>query len=233
MVNFVLVPGAWLGGWAWKRVVPLLEERGHSATPVTLTGMGERVHLASKDVGMETAVMDVMNLIKYEGLDDLVLVGHSFAAKVAASVADRFEGDVRKVVYVASFRPEKTRKPQMSSNPAGECGPLPPGGFAFPFTEKIVRALGPDVQGADHRWMMSMATPWPAKLASDPITLSEHYDSIECAHIFCNRDGDPIDDIVAGKWGKLEGPYRRMDTGHFPMITSPAELAENLISLSG
>ena len=66
MTTFVLVPGAWLGGWAWKKVVPLLEQKGHETHAVTLTGMGERVHLASKDVGIETAVQDVLNVIKLQ-----------------------------------------------------------------------------------------------------------------------------------------------------------------------
>ena len=79
MTTFVLVPGAWLGGWAWKKVTPLLEQKGHEAYAVTLTGMGERIQLASKEVGIETAIQDVLNIIKYNGLDDFVLVGHSFA----------------------------------------------------------------------------------------------------------------------------------------------------------
>ncbi|MGA8603759.1 MAG: alpha/beta fold hydrolase, partial [Thermoplasmata archaeon] len=89
MSKFVLVPGAWLGAWVWKKVTPLLEAEGHEVYPVTLTGMGDRVHLANKDVGMETAIEDVLNVIKYNGLDDFVLVGHSFAGKVVAAVADR------------------------------------------------------------------------------------------------------------------------------------------------
>ena len=83
------MPGAWLGGWAWKKVVPLLTNKGHEAYPVTLTGTGERVHLASKDIGIETAIQDVVNLIKYNDLHDLVLVGHSFAGKIVAAVGDR------------------------------------------------------------------------------------------------------------------------------------------------
>ncbi len=63
MTEFVLVPGAWLGSWVWKRVIPKLEEQGHSVWPVTLTGMGERVHLASKSVGVETAIQDVLNVL--------------------------------------------------------------------------------------------------------------------------------------------------------------------------
>ena len=65
--TFVLVPGAWLGAWAWRRVVPLLVQEGHEAHAVTLTGMGERVHLASREVGIETAIQDVLNVMKYEG----------------------------------------------------------------------------------------------------------------------------------------------------------------------
>ena len=67
----------------------MLEGRGHSVYPITLTGEGERIHLAARDVGIETAIQDVLNVIKYNDLDDFVLVGHSFAGKVAAAVADR------------------------------------------------------------------------------------------------------------------------------------------------
>ena len=232
MARFVLVPGAWLGAWAWKDVTPFLERKGHSAYPVTLTGMGERVHLASKDVGMETAIQDVLNVIKYNELDDFVLAGHSFAGKVAAAVADRVHEKVKKVIYVDAFRPERVTKPQGGFDPANEFGALPPGGFAFPLTEGIVDRIGKDVKGRNRKWMMSMATPWPGKLATDPITLSKNYDKVKEAYIFCSLSGDPVDEIIAGKWGKLEGPYKVMETGHWPMITKPEELARNLASLA-
>jgi len=232
MARFVLVPGAWLGAWAWKDVTPLLEKKGHSAYPVTLTGMGERVHLATKEVGMETAIQDVLNVIKYNGIDDFVLAGHSFAGKVAAAVADRVPEKVKKVIYVDAFRPERVTTPQGGFNPANEFGPLPPGGFAFPLTEETVDRIGKDVKGRSRKWMMSMATPWPGKLATDPITLSKKYNKVKEAYIFCSLSGDPIDEIIAGKWGKLEGPYKVMETGHWPMITKPEELARNLASLA-
>ncbi|MDA4119675.1 MAG: alpha/beta hydrolase, partial [Thaumarchaeota archaeon] len=135
MTGFVLVPGAWLGAWAWKRVVPLLEKEGHAAYPVTLTGMGERVHLASKDVGMETAIRDVLNVIEYNDIDDFVLVGHSFAGKVTAAVADRAS--------------EKVRTPQGRFDPTKEFGPLPQGSYGLPLTKQIVGTIGKDVIGAD------------------------------------------------------------------------------------
>ncbi|MGA8905457.1 MAG: alpha/beta hydrolase [Candidatus Bathyarchaeia archaeon] len=232
MVRFVLVPGAWLGAWAWKEVTPLLEKEGHSAYPVTLTGMGERVHLATKDVGMETAIQDVLNVIKYNDLDDFVLVGHSFAGKVVAAVADRVHQEVEKVIYVDAFRPEKVRTPQGGFDPTREFGSPPQGGTAIPLTEEIIDRIGKDVRGSNRKWMLSMATPWPIRLATDPITLSKNYDEVKEAYVFCSLSGDPVDEIIAGKWGKLEGPYNLIETGHWPMITKPEELAKDLLSLA-
>jgi pimeloyl-ACP methyl ester carboxylesterase len=221
MARFVLVPGAWLGAWAWKEVTPLLEKKGHSVYPVTLTGMGERVHLVTKDVGMETAIQDVLNVIKYNDLDDFVLAGHSFAGKVVAAVADRVHEKTQKAIYVDAFRPEKVRTPQGAFDPTREFGPLPQGGIAIPLTEEIVDRIGKDVRGSKRTWMMSMATPWPIRLATDAITLSRNYDEVKEAYVFCSLSGDPVDEIIAGKWGKLEGPYKVIDTGHWLMLTKP------------
>lgn len=232
MTKFVLVPGAWLGAWAWKEVTPLLQRGGNSAYPVTLTGMGERVHLAGEEVGMETAIQDVLNVIKYNEIDEFVLVGHSFAGKVAAAVADRTHRSVRKVIYLDAFRPERVRRPQGSFDPTKEFGPPPKGSYGIPLTEEIVDNIGKDVQGSRRKWMMSLATPWPVKLGKDPITLSKSYDEVKEAYVFCTLSGDPVDEIVAGKWGKLEGPYKLIETGHWPMITKPEELAKNLISVA-
>jgi len=232
MARFVLVPGAWLGAWAWREVTPLLEKKGHAAYPVTLTGMGDRVHLARSDVGMETAIQDVLNVIKYNGLDDFVLVGHSFAGKVVAAVADRAHEKVSRVIYVDAFRPETTREPQAGFDPSGEFGPPGEGGIGIPLTEEIIDRIGKDVVGPNRRWMLSMATPWLVKLAKDPIALSGNYDASKERYVFCTLSGDPVDEIIAGKWGKLNGPYRVMETGHWPMITGPKELAEDMVSLA-
>ncbi len=233
MTTFVLVPGAWLGGWVWKRIIPMLEKKGHEAYPVTLTGMGDRVHLASKDFGVETAIQDALNVINYNDLHGFVLVGHSFAGKVVAAVADRAHGMVSTLLYLDAFRPDKVRTPQGAFDPASEFGPLPPGGWAFPFTEKILDNIGKDVQGADRKWMLAKATPWPTRYASEPVTLSENFDSVKAAYIFCTQSGDPVDEIVAGKWGKLEGPHKVIESGHYPMITKPDELVRDMLALTG
>jgi len=233
MAKFVLVPGAWLGAWAWEKVTPLLEEKGHEVYPVTLTGMGDRSHLASPEVGMETAVQDVLNVMKYNGIDDLVLVGHSFAGKVAAAVADRASDKVQMIIYVDAFRPEITREPQGGFDPTREFGPVPQGVNGVSLTEEIIDRIGKDLVGPNRKWMMSMATPWPIRLAKDPITLSRNYDEKKETYIFCSQSGDPVDEIISGKWGKLNGPYRVIEAGHWPMITRPRELAEAMMTLTG
>ena len=232
LTRFVLVPGAWLGAWAWREVTPVLEKKGNQAYPVTLTGMGERAHLATLDVGMETAIQDVLNVIKYNELDDFVLVGHSFAGKVAAAVADRVHDKVQKTIYVDAFRPETVSGPQGGFDPTREFGSPPQGGNAIPLTEEIIDRIGKDVLGSNRRWMMSMATPWPIKLAKDSITLSANYDASKETYVFCSLSGDPVDEIIAGKWGKLNGPYKVIDSGHWPMITKPDELVEDMLALS-
>src|SRR5688572_726041 len=86
---FVLVHGAWAGGWAWKRVAPLLRAQGHDVFTPTLTGLGERVHLASPDVNLDTHIEDIVNLLVYEDLEDAVLVGWSYGGMVVTGVLDR------------------------------------------------------------------------------------------------------------------------------------------------
>ena len=232
MTKFVLIPGAWLGAWSWKEVAAELQAKGHSAYPVTLTGMGDRVHLANKELGLEGAVQDVLNVIKYNELDDYVVVGHSFAGKVAAVVADREHAKVKKVIYLDAFRPDKVSTPQGGFDPAREFGALPPGGFAHPLTEATIDNIGKDVKGKTRAWLMAMSTPWPAKMAKDELTLSKDYDWSKEAYVFCTLSGDPVDDIIAGKWGELHGPYKLIESGHWPMITKPKETAKSLIALS-
>jgi len=147
-------------------------------------------------------------------------------------VADCAHDKVKRVIYLDSFRPKRVRTPQGSFDPAEEFGPSLPGAFAIPLGEETVDRIGKDVKGRDRRWMMARATPWPVKLATDPITLSGDYDGVKEAYVFCTLTGDPVDEIVAGKWGKLEGPYKVIETGHWPMITKPGELAKDLIALA-
>lgn len=103
MATFVLVHGAWRGGWLWKRVRPLLARGGHEVFTPTLTGGGDRSHLNAPSVDLETHITDVMNLIRWEELDDIVLCGHSYSGCVVTGVADRMPERVRALVYLDAF----------------------------------------------------------------------------------------------------------------------------------
>ncbi len=81
--------------------------------------------------------------------------------------------------------------------------------------------------------MLSKATPWLMGHWADPVSLSKNFDMVKSAYIFCTGSGDPVDDILKGKWGKLDGHHKVIESGHWPMITKPDELVENMLSLTG
>ncbi len=104
--EYVIVHGAWGGGWDWKAVDSALTARGNHVHRVTLTGLGERSHLATPLVGLQTHIMDVVNTIRFEGLRDVILVGHSYGGMVITGTADQASDHIRQVVYVDAFLPD-------------------------------------------------------------------------------------------------------------------------------
>ena len=102
MTTYVLVAGAWLGGWCWQPVTAQLRAQGHDVYPVTLTGLGERSHLASREVDLDTYIADVVNVVEVEDLQDVVLVGHSYAGLVVTAVADRIPERISLLTYLDS-----------------------------------------------------------------------------------------------------------------------------------
>lgn len=106
MATFVLVHGAWSGGWCYGRVAELLRADGHRVFTPTLTGQGERSHLLTGTVNLTTHISDVMNVLQYEGLDDVVLAGHSYGGMVITGVADRIADKISALVYLDAFLPE-------------------------------------------------------------------------------------------------------------------------------
>src|SRR5437868_5599919 len=103
--TFVLVHGSWHGGWCWRRVADRLEKRGHKVFAPTLTGLGERVHLLTPKVDLDTHITDVVNLIKFEDLYDVVLVGHSYAGCVISGVAEQMLPAISSIVFIDAFLP--------------------------------------------------------------------------------------------------------------------------------
>lgn len=105
MGTFVLVHAAWHGGWEWRRVAERLRAHGHSVYTPTLTGLGERSHLLSREVGLETHILDIVNVILWEDLHDVVLAGHSYSGCVITGVADRLSERIGARVYFDAFVP--------------------------------------------------------------------------------------------------------------------------------
>jgi len=102
----VVVHGAWGGGWAFREVDSILTSNGYSVYRPTLTGLGERVHLAGPDVNLSTHIEDVSNMILFEELHDIVLLGHSYGGMVVTGVADRVPDRIRHLIYLDAFLPE-------------------------------------------------------------------------------------------------------------------------------
>ncbi|MEA2924822.1 MAG: hypothetical protein QOD25_1944, partial [Alphaproteobacteria bacterium] len=103
--TFVLVHGAWHGGWCWRRVSDLLEKQGHKVFAPTMTGLGERSHLIGGKIDLATHVTDIVNVIKWEGLNDIVLVGHSYGGVVISGVAEQMREALGSIVFLDAFLP--------------------------------------------------------------------------------------------------------------------------------
>jgi pimeloyl-ACP methyl ester carboxylesterase len=103
--TIVIVHGAWRGSWAFRQVDALLREKGFNVYRPQLTGLGERVHLSRPDIGLSTHIDDVVNMILFEDLHDIILMGHSYGGMVITGVADRVPARIRRLVYVDAFVP--------------------------------------------------------------------------------------------------------------------------------
>jgi len=109
MSTFLLVHGAWHGGWCYKRVTQRLRQAGHEVYTPTLTGVGERSHLMSRTINLDTHVQDIVNVIHWEELSDIVLCGHSYAGMVISGVCEKIPEKLRALVYLDAFVPENNQ----------------------------------------------------------------------------------------------------------------------------
>jgi pimeloyl-ACP methyl ester carboxylesterase len=235
--QFVLVHGAWHGAWCWSRVLPRLRAAGRDAFAVTLTGVGERAHLLTRDIRVATHVADVVNVIVCEELTDVMLVGHSYGGMVITGVADRMEaehpGVLRHIVYVDGSAPKPGESWSSPHEPevvaARVAAAEASGGLAIPQPDASVFGL----EGADRDWVNRRMTPQPFGLYRDPL----HFDEARVARlprtfIDCNRPAFPNIDVMRRRvrsepgWNVIE-----IATGHDAMVSAPAALSDALLAL--
>ena len=229
--TYVLVHGAWHGGWCWRDVAADLRAAGHDVHVPTLTGQGERVHLMSPTVNLTTHVTDVVNLIEFEELSSVVLVGHSYAGHIIPQVADHLRERIAHVVYLDAVI---ARDGQAF---------LPPGVGAERAKDAIDGYLQPPPNvtwfgvPADHP-----LAPWVTRRLTNHslncLTETVHYKNggdagkpktfIRCTKRRDMSQPDPIEPMIKGK---PEWTWLTLDTGHDAMITARAELSAMLMGI--
>lgn len=238
MATHVLVGGAWLGAWAWRGVARSLRAKGHDVYPVSLTGLGERVHLGGPGVDLETHIADVVNLIDSDGLDDVTLVGHSYAGIVITGVADRVPDRLGQIVYLDSV-PFADGQSFLDISPPEAQAALRHqvaslgDGWRLPFP--TFEALGQEASlaGLDEparRLMREKATPHPFGTYEQPLRLG----GMATAPARYGRVIVACDDIRALLAAGIPGfevfrepAWQVVDlaTGHWPMLSAPDDLA--------
>lgn len=247
MATFVLVPGMWLGGWAWHDVAETLRAAGHRVYPVTLTGLGERAHLGGPWVNLDTHVADVANLLRYEELRDVVLAGHSYSGNVIAGVADREPERIARLVYVDTWplpdgvaqidlnSPEARQAQEQRVAARGEGWRLP-----MPSWEELdqgndLRELGE----AERRRMRERAVDQPFGTVTQPVRLTNPArEALPKTAIWCSLTAAEVQEMIAAyptvcsELAKPGWEVVELPTGHWPMFSRPRELAKLLGSLA-
>lgn len=237
MAVFVLVHGAGHGGWCYQRVAQILRNDGHEVYTPTLTGLGERSHLLSPDVNLETHINDVVNVIQFERLDDVILAGHSYGGPVVTGVADRVADRLRGLVYLdaayigngqsvsATFGDIIEAVRAMGEAVGGvECFLLPePDGGPFYGVED------PD----DQAWMAGRLTAMPWACFSQPLSLRNEaaVAKIPTYHVLCDNSPANIAPAVRDA-ATVAGRFFHVHTGHDLMISEPQATADILMKVA-
>jgi len=249
----VLVPGACLGGWAWREVAARLRAQGHDPYPVTLTGLGDRVHLARADVDLETHIADVVNLLDYEAIEDAVLVGHSYAGTVVTAVADRRPQRLNAVVYLDTSpllngtaiadvqQPEQRERQSRAVEEDGEGWRWP-----VPDRETLIAGTFGSASGLDEEHLQLIAqraTPQPYATMTSPLRLEhDRPPGVRRVAIFCTDGGIDVAGIreLVAKGDPRVAVFADSDwelydlpSGHWAMLSLPGPLADLLRRVAG
>jgi pimeloyl-ACP methyl ester carboxylesterase len=228
--TFVLVHGAWHGGWCWQRVADRLRASAHVVFTPTLTGLGERSHLLRRDIDLRVHVADVANLIKWERLKDVVLCGHSYGGFVISGVAEQAADVIRSIVFLDAFLPNNGDTIQDITGPAvqdairgavqrGDPGVPPRPAAAFAVNE------------ADQAWVDALCVPQPIGTFTSPIALTGARDRIaRKTYIRAKSYANPaFDRAFAAVQSERAWRSYEVPCGHDVMVDMPERLSELLL----
>jgi pimeloyl-ACP methyl ester carboxylesterase len=231
--NFVLVHGTSHGGWCWVRVAGLLRAEGHRVFTPTLTGVGERSHLMSAQIDLDTHISDVVNVIKWEGLQDVVLCGHSYGGWVISGVAEQVEDRIGSIVYLDAFMPEDGQRGIDTQSP-GSCDAVLAASKGGEASRPAGSASRYGLKGADLDWVDSLLTPQPIGVSLQPIKLTGARDRIaRKAYILATGYNNPP--FVAAHAALKDDPTWRLfklPCHHDVMVEIPEELAGILLDVA-
>ena len=225
MATFLVAHGAWSAGWAWKKMRPLLRARGHEIHTPTHTGLGERAHLASPGIDLETHIADILGVLQAEDLQKVILIGHSYGGMVATGVADRARDRIAKLVYIDAFAPRDgdsvfsltpDRQAAMieTAKKSGEGWKMPPS------------AMPADTSEADQAWAMPRRMPQSLKTFEQKLRFHHGELTLPRHYIYCKRC--PPDDRFHQFYERARNEgwgQKEIDASHNPHITAPDALA--------
>ncbi|MFD8075559.1 alpha/beta fold hydrolase [Streptomyces sp. NPDC059718] len=230
MVNFVLVAGARLGSWAWDEVVPYLAAASHGVHLLTLSGLAEKQGVPA---GQQTHVQDIVGEVEHQDLRDVVLVGHSYSGIPVGQAAEQIGDRLVHVVFVDASVPTDG-EPFVSAWPDGgammRASIAKNGGF-WPVAA-AAHYEGHGLIDEQIARIVARSTPHPGATLTEPAALARPLGDLPATYIKCTLgDPEPSDDVAklltSEHWRLIE-----MDTGHWPMLSEPRELAQILMNIA-
>jgi pimeloyl-ACP methyl ester carboxylesterase len=228
MATFVLVHGAYQGGWIWQHVANRLRAAGHQVYAPSLDGCGERKSAVRPGITTETHADEVAQLLFYEDLKDVVLVGTSSGGMVVCRVAELMRDRVGRLVLVdalALYHGEKIR--DIVTNSTSVMGEL----TASASREDAANRMFADLDPASRAWALERYTPHPVGIYEQPVKLDSFWtQSWKASVIWCRRAPNPGEAHQRRAAGRLKATWAELDTGHYPMLSMPEELTKLLLA---
>jgi pimeloyl-ACP methyl ester carboxylesterase len=230
--TFVLIHGAWHGGWCWKRLADFMRADGHRVYTPTLTGLGERSHLLNASINLETHIRDIVNVFNFEELSDVTLVAHSYGGWPAAGALEHVGPQVSSVIFLDAFMPENGEKGIDQNSPESIAG------IKAAIERGDVSRKGPaaaafGVLPENQAWVDAKMTPQPIGVSLTPIVLTGARERVaRKAYIRAGQYKQPsFDRYLAQRQADPQWRTTTIDSGHDVMVDHPAALYDLIKSL--